>query len=221
MNTTQKSVSPNNKLRGKNTNLQKCQVCGKEVYITDDICTRCRCIVNIRTKSSLKKTVAFLIMAMFLYIPSNLLPMLIFNNFGSATANTIFEGILNLFQERMYGIALIIFVASVVIPVFKIIGLSLLVFAAKYCSYAHIRKYIFLYSLIERIGRWSMLDLFVISVMLTLIHFAPFISVTIGWGTSAFGCVVVLTILAGITFDPRLLWDAAEKNQEKEVCQNG
>jgi len=202
---------------GKQAKLKKCLVCGKAVYATKSACVRCGSAVHMRKKHSLKKTTVFLIAALLLYIPANILPMFIFNKFGIVTTNTIFGGILLLIQEGMYGIALIIFCASILIPAFKIIGLSLLVLTIKYNLYVCTRKYIFLYLLINTIGRWSMVDLFVISVMLTLIHFSHFISVTIGWGTSAFCCVVILTMLAVNSFDSRLLWDAAEKQTNKQI----
>jgi len=126
---------------------------------------------------------------------------------------------MTLFNSGMYSIALIIFIASIIIPIFKIIGLSILIFSIKYGNPNRIRHYIHLYRFIEHIGRWSMLDVFVISMMLTLLNFYPIVTITISWGTSAFGAVVIITMIAARTFDPRLLWDTLEKHETSAVNQ--
>lgn len=208
----------NNLLRGRSAGLLRCHTCGKIAPATTHQCQRCSHSMSLRIPNSFRNTCALLIAALLLYIPANTLPMFIFHKLGSDTPNTIMGGIMILFNSGMYSIAAIVFTASMVIPIFKIIGLSTLLIATRYCSPAYIRHHMWLYRLIERIGRWSMLDVFVISVMLTLLNFAPFVTITIDWGTSAFGAVVILTMLAAITFDPRLLWDAIEKKESQGEC---
>ena len=207
--------------RGQSIGLQRCHTCGYTVLITMHVCNRCKSPVHARINHSFRNTLLLLITALLLYIPANLLPMFIFHKLGIETSNTIMGGIITLYNKKMYSIAAIVFTASVVIPIFKIIGLSLLLFATRFCSPSYILYHIRLYRFIERIGRWSMLDIFIISVMLTLVNFSPFLSITIDWGTSAFGAVVILTMLAAITFDPRLLWDAIEKKEfDRELIKD-
>lgn len=198
--------------RGIDVGLQRCNSCGITLLISQYRCTRCNKKTSYRLKYSFRNTSLLLVSAFILLFPANLLPMIIFQKLGNNTSNTIMSSINILFNTGMYSIAVIIFMASIVIPIFKIISLSWLLFSTNHCSTTHISKYIVLYRFISYIGRWSMLDIFVINIILSLLHFSPFISVTIGWGASAFSSVVILTIIATLTFDPRLLWDALEKN---------
>ncbi len=202
-------------LRGIDAGLLRCNSCGLTMPVSETLCPCCKERVSVRTKHSFRNTTVLLFFALILFVCANFFPMLIFHKFGGSTPNTIIGGIKILFNAGMYSIAVIIFVASIVIPVFKITGLSFLLFSTRYCSPAYIRHHMVLYRFIERIGRWSMLDVFVISVMLSLLHFFPLVSITIKWGTSAFAAVVIITMLATITFDPRLLWDAVEQKEKK------
>ncbi len=202
-------------VRGKNLNLMACRICCQVMSTTETACTRCGLSVKPRIKHSILLTSIFASLAFLFYIPANILPMFVFHTFLNETSNTIMQGIQILLDNKLYVIASIVFVASIVIPAVKMMGLILLLIAAKWNSGRYIRHHIKLYRFIERIGRWSMLDVFVISVMLTLLNFEPLIKISIGWGTSAFGMVVFFSMLATFAFDPRLLWDAIEKHEKK------
>lgn len=204
-------------LRGKDIDVKCCLSCSKPLSAQEHTCPRCNKSVDIRIKNSAHRTSMLLIISFFMYIPANMIPMFIFHKMGSSTENTIMQGISILFNHNMYFIAALVFVASIVIPIFKIVSLSVLLLFVKFSSIKYIKKKIFLYRIVERIGRWSMLDIFVISVMLSLLDFGPLISITISWGTSAFGCVVILTMFAASTFDPRILWDAVDNKSSKNL----
>ena len=183
-------------------------------------CGLCGRVTHVRLHRSQNRTWAFLIAALILYIPANLFPMVTFHNIGSDTPNTIMQGVITLFKTGMAGIAILVFTASIVIPVFKIAGLMILLCTAQFGSGRYVRSHMRLYRFIERIGRWSMLDVFVISVMLTLLNFAPFVTMTVNTGTTAFGAVVVLTTAAAVTFDPRVIWDALETKHAGRAIQD-
>lgn len=182
-----------------------------------EACLRCHSPIHHRKPFSVQKTWAYLIAASIAIFPANLIPISILLTNGKRLEDTIFSGVASLVKNGMPGIAIIIFVASIVVPVAKILGLSYLLLAIQFKRKIFHRHRMTLYFVIKWIGRWSMMDLFVISIMMTLVDRGQILDFTPGYGAVAFGIVVVLTMLAAESMDPRLIWDNypnANKNKE-------
>ena len=181
----------------------------------DQICTRCQSSISYRRKDSIARTWALWITATILYIPANMLPMMSFNSFGRAKPDTIMSGVIELVRHDMWFVGIVVFLASIVVPAVKLIALFLLLYSVQKKTIMSPQKSIWVYRMIEWIGRWSMLDVFVISIFVRLFNFENFASVDAGFGPIAFASVVILTMLAAMTFDPRLIWDNIEPNNDK------
>jgi len=170
-------------------------------------CVRCHHKLYHREPKSIEKTWAYLIAATIAIFPANILPISILLSNGQRLEDTIFSGVASLINSGMVGIAIVIFVASIVVPVAKIIGLAYLLLAIKFKRNVFFRQRMIIYFVIKWIGKWSVMDLFVISIMLTLVDRGQLLDFTPGYGAIAFGMVVVLTLLAAESLDPRLIWD--------------
>ncbi len=152
------------------------------------------------------RTWALLLAATILYIPANLLPMTIFTTLGRDQADTIFSGIVALMSSGMVTIGLLVFVASILVPMMKILGMFVLLLNAHGLLHNNVVSLCRLYRMIAWVGRWSMLDIFIVSILTGLLQFR-LLTVHAGDAATAFACVVILTMLASHSFDPRLLWD--------------
>ena len=172
------------------------------------ICPRCRADVHIRKPNSISRTWALVITAAILAVPANVLPIMQVDFLGSAEYSTIMDGIIYFFEEGSYGIGIIILTASVLVPCFKIIGMVLILLSIHYQWKSWLRHKTLLFRVIEFIGRWSMLDIFVISLLQVLVNFGYLTSIESAPAATYFTGVVLSTMFAAITFDPRLLWDA-------------
>jgi paraquat-inducible protein A len=179
-------------------------------------CTRCGARVHARSPNSLARTWALLITAAILYIPANVLPIMTVSSLGQGDPSTIMSGVIQLMQHGMYPIAVVVFVASILVPTFKLIGLSLLLFSVQRRVPMSARQRMIMYRFIEFIGRWSMLDIFVIAILVAVVNFGRLASVQANLGAVAFATVVILTMLAAVTFDPRLIWDNTESDDDHE-----
>jgi paraquat-inducible protein A len=171
-------------------------------------CPRCRAWLHERKPHSLAVTTVLVIFAAILYVPANILPVMDTRTFIDDEYDTIMSGVLVLLQSGSWPIALLVFVASIVVPLLKILALGVLIYSAWRGSPSRRRQRSQLFRLVEFIGRWSMLDVYAISLLATLVQVQSFANIIVGWGAWAFGAVVVLTMLAARTFDERLLWDA-------------
>ena len=157
---------------------------------------------------------------MVLYLPANLLPLMVTTTFGTATRSTIAGGILLLWQDGSYPTAIIIFVASLLVPILKILMLLWLCYSVWQAQAHSLKERTVLYQLTEFIGRWSMVDVFVVALLVALFQFGAVLAVEPGAAALAFCGVVVFTMLAAQAFDPRLIWDAelaAERSLERGV----
>ncbi|MDN3986356.1 paraquat-inducible protein A [Zwartia vadi] len=152
---------------------------------------------------------ALVISATILYIPANLLPIMNITTVGGSSGHTIVGGVIELLQMGSWDIALIVFVASVMVPVFKLVALSVLIGLTQYGAEHGLRKRTQIYRVVEFIGQWSMLDVFVVILLSALGQFGALLSIQPGSGAIAFGAVVILTMLAALSFDPRLAWRRA------------
>ena len=170
-------------------------------------CPRCHARLHERKPHSLVVTTVLVICAALLYIPANVLPVMDTRTILDDERDTIMSGVLVLLQSGSWPIALLVFVASIVVPLLKILALGMLLYSAWRRSPSRRLQRSELYRMVEFIGRWSMLDIYAISLLATLVQIQSFASIIVGWGAWAFAAVVVLTLLAARTFDERLLWD--------------
>ncbi|OWY40490.1 paraquat-inducible membrane protein A [Xenophilus sp. AP218F] len=177
-------------------------------------CPRCGAPLHARKPSGVQRCWAFLIAAMLCYLPANLLPIMITSSFRGTQRDTIMSGVIYLWSSGSWPLALVVFIASVVVPLLKILALLLLLVTVQLRSTWAPRQRTRLYRVVEVIGPWSMLDIFVVALMVALVHWQSLANVQAGPGAVAFGAVVVLTMLAAINFDPRLIWDPVEDNNE-------
>ncbi|HKR42320.1 MAG TPA: paraquat-inducible protein A [Paraburkholderia sp.] len=191
-----------------------CHACGLvQTRVESQIhqhCARCQHMLHERRPESLTRTVSLLLAAALAYIPANLLPIMHATSLGRQEDDTILGGVAYFWTSGDWPLAIVIFVASVLVPMLKLVALTLLTVAAHRGSGWRARERAGLYRIVERIGRWSMLDVFVVALTVTLVHFGSFAVVTAGSAALAFAAVVILTMLASHQFDPRLIWDNAE-----------
>lgn len=178
-------------------------------------CARCGTTLHGRKPNSFRRAWALLVAAMILYVPANLLPVLHTGAlFGTARTDTIMSGVVHLWETGSQGLAVIVFIASIVVPALKIGSLSFLLYTAQRGSPWRPRLRARLYRATHWIGRWSMTDIYVGGTLVALVHLGPFANVEPGDGAIAFGAVVVLTMLATMSFDPRLIWDPQDTRHE-------
>lgn len=195
---------------GRSLGLLVCLVCrttvrdAKAAHLT---CPRCHARLHARKPHSLALTTMLVIGAAVLYVPANVLPVMNTRTLFDDESDTIMSGVLVLLQSGSWPIAMLVFIASIVVPLLKILALGVLLYSAWRGSPSHRLQRSKLFRMVEFIGRWSMLDIYAISLLATLVQIQSFASIIVGWGAWAFGAVVVLTLLAARTFDERLLWD--------------
>ncbi len=178
-------------------------------------CPRCAAALHRREPNSLQRTMAFLLASAILYVPANLLPVLTLTRFGRGEPSTILAGVEELYKSNMLPLALLVFVASICVPCLKVVGLTVMVVMTRLRASAGLIDRTRLFRVIDFIGRWSMIDVFMISILVAIVHFGFLANVTANPGIVAFALVVVLTIFAAEAFDPRLMWDAAAGRQRE------
>lgn len=188
----------------------------QEPDVDEQVCSRCGALVHARRPDSLTRTWALLITAALLYIPANMLPIMTVNSLGQGDPSTIMAGVIQLVQHGMYPIAAVVFIASILVPTFKLVGIGLLLFSVQRHQPLSAQQRIVMYRFIEFIGRWSMLDIFVIAILVAVVNFGRLASVEANLGAASFASVVILTMLAAVTFDPRLIWDNTESDDDHE-----
>jgi paraquat-inducible protein A len=174
-------------------------------------CPRCGAPIHLRKEYSLQYTLALLITATILYIPANLYPIMITEQLGSVEESTILGGVVLLIELGSAPIAVVIFVASVMVPLGKLITLYYLVWSVKRGSTIPRRQRTAMYRAAEFIGKWSMVDVFVVAILVALIHLTGLMVIRPGIAALCFAGVVLVTMLAAEKFDPRLIWDKVDK----------
>jgi paraquat-inducible protein A len=172
-------------------------------------CRRCGEELEFRHHGSIQKTWALIIAAAICYVPANLLPVMNTTTFGTSEADTILQGVAYLYATGSWPLALVVLIASVMIPIGKLVALAYLLVTVQRGSVTSNHERTRLYRLVEIIGRWSMLDVFVVTFTVAMVQLQPLMSVAPGAGVLFFAAVVVLTMLAAEVFDPRLIWDSA------------
>jgi paraquat-inducible protein A len=169
-------------------------------------CYRCRSIISRDRVDSLGRTAAFSLAALILYIPANIYPILRMNYYGAYSESTVWDGCVKLFQDGQWLVAVIVFAASLLIPLLKLLGLFFLVVTAKFKTAGLRQERTWIYKTIEVIGPWAMLDVFLLAVLVGLVKLQEIATILPGPGLLAFTAVVVLTILASASFDPQIIW---------------
>ena len=173
-------------------------------------CPRCGAALHHRKPDSLTRTTALLIASTILYVPANLYPIMTVISLGKGHPDTILSGVVTLIAVGMWPVALLVFFASITVPVLKLVGLTYLLVSVRRRSTRRRRDRTVMYRLIEFVGRWSMVDIFMISILAALVSLERIATIVPGLGAAAFATVGVLTMLASEAFDPRLIWDARE-----------
>ncbi|AJC21715.1 paraquat-inducible protein A [Pandoraea pulmonicola] len=198
-------------LSAKDAGLVACSVCGRLARAVRTVekvrCPRCGAVLHQRKVDSLVRTWALLIAAAILYIPANVLPMMQTRSLLGTSSDTIMSGVIYFWTGGEYDLAIVVFTASILVPMLKLIALSLLCITAQRGARWKPHQRTKLYHMIELVGRWSMLDVFVVALMVALVNIQSLAVIQAGPGIVAFGSVVVLTMLASMQFDPRLIWD--------------
>lgn len=200
--------------------LAGCHTCGRVSPVVLERCPRCGSRLHLRKPSSVEGTIALMAAAAALYIPSHLLPVMRIVELGEVSNTTIIEGMLTFWRSRAYPIALVIFTASILIPFLKIAALSWLCAAAAgkvHPSPAALGR---IYWFTELLGRWSMIDIFVVGILVSVVQLGNYMTIVPGPGALAFAGVVVLTMLAAMRFEPRLLWDRLDEMDAADVPAN-
>lgn len=194
-----------------------CETCGLMQQVeklepgTRAKCCRCTSIIGSRKINSLGRTAAFSLAALILYIPANIYPILRMNYYGAYSENTVWEGCVNLFKDGQWFVAGIVFLASILIPFLKLLGLFFLVVTTKLRSARGRQQRTWIYKIIAVIGPWAMLDVFLLSILVALVKLQQIATVLPGRGLLAFTGVVLLTIFASASFDPKLIWEETEQ----------
>ncbi|MCU0598208.1 MAG: paraquat-inducible protein A [Desulfobacterales bacterium] len=179
-----------------------------------EYCPRCGERLYIRKPESLSRTWALVLAAIIFYIPANVLPIMKVTSMGNAESDTILSGVIYFIQTGMWPIALVIFIASVFVPILKLLILIFLLITVQTRSKWRPRDRTRLYRMIEAIGRWSMVDIFVVTLMVALVKLGALADIEAAQGAVFFAAVVVVTMFAAMSFDPRLIWDVLEKPQD-------
>jgi paraquat-inducible protein A len=183
--------------------------------VEEPACARCGNALYARKPASLARSWAYLTAAAILYLPANLLPVMESGGLFMSTSDTIWSGIVYLWETNSEGLAAIVFTASMVIPAAKILSLAWLLVNAQRRSTVNPLRRARLYRATAYIGRWSMVDIFVGAMLVGLVQFRSLASIVPGPGAIFFAAVVVLTMLASASFDPRLTWDPLEPRRER------
>jgi paraquat-inducible protein A len=172
-----------------------------------DLCRRCHSVLHSRKPDSIARSWALLLAAAFLYIPANIYPVMDITQLAQSQQFTIFGGIAELVQYGLWPLAVLVFLASITIPLMKLATLAFLLIQTQRRRETSLRFRTRAFRVIDFIGRWSMIDIFMISILVALVRFGQLATINAETGAPCFAGVVVLTMFAVITFDPRLMWD--------------
>ncbi len=198
-----------------------CKICGVAQRVGEletgmaAQCCRCGSTLAKAKANSLARTAAFSLAALIFYVPANTYPILRMEFYGAYSENTIWDGCVRLFQDGQWLVATIVFLASILVPLFKMLGLFFLVTTAKLKSTRRQRQRTWVYRIIEIVGPWAMLDVFLLAILVALVRLKQLATVLPGPGLLAFTAVVVFTILASASFDPKLIWPQPERSNER------
>jgi paraquat-inducible protein A len=195
--------------------LAACHLCYKLAPATVHQCPRCGSAMHQRQNDSIQRTLALLVTATLLYIPANLYPIMYTDQLGTTEASTILGGVVLLINLGSVPVALVIFIFSVIVPSGKLMAMFYLVWTVERHSPLDPRQRSVMYRVVEFIGKWSMVDVFVVSILVALVHLGGLLVIRPGIAAVSFAGVVIVTMIAAENFDPRLIWDnMEEKNRD-------
>ena len=178
----------------------------KENY-NDFVCTRCNHVVQKRIKDSLQVSLALIICATLLYIPAMVYPMMEVTRLGVKIESTILEGVVSFLDMESYFIVIVIFTASVVIPLIKLVGLLFIFISLKINVKMQNNKKILIFKFVEAIGKWSMIDIYVVALLASIVQLDELFNIKGGIAATSFALMVILTMIAANRFDTRIIWD--------------
>ncbi|MHC5064401.1 MAG: paraquat-inducible protein A [Planctomycetota bacterium] len=209
----------------RNLGLLSCHVC-QRLYPAQETpaghhlhCSLCKTSLHQRKSNSLARTWALVIAAALLYLPANIFPIMSVVISGRGEPDTILSGVVALINADALVIAILIFFASITVPMLKLLGLTYLLISVQRRSYWRPKDRTRLYRLIEVIGRWSMIDMFMLSILVALVKLGAVATIEPGIGATSFAGVVVITMFAAESFDPRLIWDSIEETDDRRTKQ--
>lgn len=195
-----------------------CHVCGLVVQAPTGghgHCPRCRASLHSRKTDSLARSWAFLVAAIICYVPANILPVMKTTSLGYTQVDTIMSGVLYLLMHGQWPLAAIVFTASIAVPMAKILLLAFLLVSVQRRSRWKPRNRAKMYRIVEFVGRWSMVDVYVVTVLAALVYMGSLARIVPQPGVVFFGSVVILTMFAAMAFDPRLIWDTMENPDDE------
>jgi paraquat-inducible protein A len=201
--------------------LRSCSCCTAIVEADTLVCPRCGTHGHVRRRHSLQWTLALLITSIMLYLPANIMPIMVTEMLGSKYPSTILAGVILLWSEGSYPVAMVIFIASIMVPTLKMIAIAWLCWDAKGHGRRDSERMHLIYEVVEFVGRWSMIDVFVIAVLSALVRMGGLMNIYPAMGALMFAFVVILTMFAAMTFDPRLSWDRADDVTDEESSEHG
>ncbi|WP_309397729.1 paraquat-inducible protein A [Cerasicoccus maritimus] len=195
--------------------LVACETCGQLSRLPEKAhgalyCPTCGGRVESRMERMVSRTWALVIAGFILYIPANLFPVMTISILGNPESDTIMSGVIELFQSGMWAIGLLVLCASVAVPLMKLVSLAYLLFSVQRGHRTRTRDRTRLYRIVELIGRWSMLDVFLVSILIAVVDLGQVATISPEIGAVFFASVVIVTMFAANTFDPRIIWDRAE-----------
>ncbi|PLN02601.1 paraquat-inducible protein A, partial [Klebsiella pneumoniae] len=201
--------------------LRSCACCTAVLPVDQTVCPRCNSKGTARRKNSLQWTLALLVTSFILYLPANIMPIMITDLLGDKMPSTIMAGVILLWSEGSYPVALVIFIASIMVPTLKMIAIAWLCWNANGNGARDSERMHLIYEVVEFVGRWSMIDVFVIAVLSALVRMGGLMNIYPAIGAVMFALVVVMTMFSAMTFDPRLLWDREPDSSHEEIQQHG
>ena len=198
-------------LTARDAGLIGCRTCTRACAPGDVRCPRCGAALTSRDPAATQRVWAWLIAGIMLYIPANVWPMLLTSTVGRTQEATIVGGVFDLIDHHAYGVAAVVFVASVLIPVGKFVAIGWLALIVRRPHGHKPKQLLHLYEFVEWIGRWSMIDVFVVAILAALVQFNLLATINPGIAAVCFALSVVFTMLAAMSFDSRRIWDQIEK----------
>lgn len=197
--------------------LAACHTCCKLASVEVHECPRCGSALHLRKSDSIQRTLALLFTACLLYIPANLYPIMITEQLGKAEGSTILGGVVLLIHHGAIPVALVIFLFSVMVPLGKLMSMFYLVWTVERHSTLSPKQRTVMYQVTEFVGKWSMVDVFVVAILVALVHLGGLLAIKPGVAALSFAGVVIVTMIAAESFDARLIWDNMEDNNSDDT----
>ncbi len=204
-------AGPEETVTAREAGLVSCDTCGRLAPMGTPVCARCHAALSSRRRNAAQRVWAWWLAGVICYIPANLYPMLLTRTFGRVDEGTIVGGAMELIEYGAWFVAIVVLVASVLIPVGKFAVIAMLMLSVRYGSRLSAHRRMQLYEATEFIGRWSMIDVFVVAILTALVQLGFVASINPGPAAVCFALSVVFTMLSAQSFDPRLIWDQLQE----------